>query len=190
MFQTQLYEGALVRFAAFDPDKDAAIESRWTHDAEYAHGLGAHVVAPLSPFHVRKQHADAVKEHEHHQLFEFMIHAQADDRLIGTAKFSWIQWNVAQGHFNLAIGDAADRGAGFGTDALKLIQQFAFDELNLFRLVGVVDGANDRAVKWLQRVGFTIEVRRRKAVLRNGRRYDALKLAQNREDYHAKQQIA
>jgi len=32
---TQLFEGELTRLAPPDPDRDAEIESKWTHDAEY-----------------------------------------------------------------------------------------------------------------------------------------------------------
>ena len=44
----QLFEGESVRLTPHDPDKDAEIESRWTHDPED--------VRPLSPGQIKKKY--------------------------------------------------------------------------------------------------------------------------------------
>jgi RimJ/RimL family protein N-acetyltransferase len=42
---------------------------------------------------------------------------------------------------------------------------------------------NDRAVRFLERAGFVVEVRRRQAIHRDGKRWDALKLGLLREEW-------
>jgi len=56
---TQLFEGELIRLAPPEPDRDAEIESRWTHDAEYQRLLSADPVRPLSPTLIKKKYEEA-----------------------------------------------------------------------------------------------------------------------------------
>ncbi len=52
----QLFEGERVRLAPHDPDKDAEIESGWTHDPEYMRLVSADPVRPLSPGQIKKKY--------------------------------------------------------------------------------------------------------------------------------------
>ncbi len=51
---TPLFEGQLVRLGPLDHDKDAEIESDWTHDAGFMRMMTTDPMLPLSPFPVRK----------------------------------------------------------------------------------------------------------------------------------------
>jgi RimJ/RimL family protein N-acetyltransferase len=56
--------------------------------------------------------------------------------------------------------------------ALHLLLRFAFAELNLFRVTANVAEYNQAAIALLQKFGFVQEVCRRKALERDGRRWD------------------
>ena len=183
----QLFEGERVRLAPHDPDKDAEVESRWTHDPEYMRLVSADPVRPLSPGQIKKKYEEAGKEKEKSQnRFSFAVRTRADDRLIGLVRLDRIEWNNGAGWLALGIGAAEDRGQGYGTEALRLILRYAFDELNLHRLSASTFEYNTGALRFLERAGFAVEVRRRQALQREGRRWDDLFLGILREDWEDK----
>ena len=59
---TSLFEGELVRLAPRDPERDAEIESQWTHDPDYWAMTEMAAARPLSPGQIKKKYADAEKE--------------------------------------------------------------------------------------------------------------------------------
>ncbi|MBI3913710.1 MAG: GNAT family N-acetyltransferase [Chloroflexi bacterium] len=177
----QLFRGELVRLTAFDAEKDAETESRWTHNAEFARLTFAEPAKPLSPVTIKKKYDDE-KEKERNR-YRFAIRALADDRLIGFIALQWIEWNNGACFLSFGIADAVDRSKGYAREAVRLVLRYAFGELNLFRLSAVTGSYNDRAIEFLQRAGFQIEVRRREALHRDGRRWDAVGLGMLKDEW-------
>jgi RimJ/RimL family protein N-acetyltransferase len=95
-------------------------------------------------------------------------------RLIGFAQLEWINWLHGVARLKLGIGAAADRGQGYGSEALRLVLNYAFGELALHHVAAVTFEYNPRAARWLERHGFQLEVRQRRAVERDLRRWDTL----------------
>ena len=180
--ETQLFEGELIRLAPPDPEKDAETESRWTHDPDYLRLLDEAPARPLSPGQIKKRY-EAVSKDQGRSLFQFALRTRADDRLIGFAKLYRIEWNHAAGWLTLGIGTPEDRGQGYGAEALRLILRYAFDELNLYRLSAMTFEYNTGALRFLEKAGFTVEVRRRQALYRDGRRWDILLLGLLRSEW-------
>jgi RimJ/RimL family protein N-acetyltransferase len=184
---TQLFEGKLIRLAPIDHEKDPEVESRWTHDLELMRSLSQKAAMPLSVAQVKKRYEAIEKEvDESKKLFHFMIRSQQDERLLGFARIEWIEWTHGTGSLRLAIGDAQDRGKGYGSEALELMLHYAFNELNLYRLSATVGGDNPGAMRFFTRHGFVEEVRRRKALLRDGQEYDMVHYGILREEWVAK----
>ena len=175
----QLFLGKLVRLTAFDADKDAETESRWTHDAEYLRLLSPNPARPLSSNQIKKKY----DEDKERNRFRFAIRTRAEDRLIGFIHLAWVEWNNGTAFLTLGIGDAADRGKGCGSDAMEMILRYAFAELNLFRLTTLASEDNPRGLDFFTRRGFQIEVRRREAIHREGARCDGLVLGMLKEEW-------
>ena len=180
----QLFEGKRIRLAPPDPEKDAETESQWTHDPEYLRLLDAEPAKPLSVGQIKKKHEALAKE-QGQKLFQFAIRTQTDDRLIGFVKLFRIEWSHGAGNLTLGIGSPDDRGKGYGTEALKLSLNYAFNELNLYRLSAATFEYNTDALRFLERAGFQVEVRRRQAINRDGRRWDLLVYGLLREEWEA-----
>jgi RimJ/RimL family protein N-acetyltransferase len=171
--QTQLYEGQDIRFGPIDHEKDPEVESRWTHDSEFMRLMETSPARPMSAAMIKKQYEKLEKQiEEDKNLYHFMIRAKADERLIGKAAVQRIEWANGNGFIRLGIGAAEDRRKGYGTQALRMLLRFAFAELNLFRVTAVVPEYNTGAITLLQKFGFAQEVCRRKALERDGRRWD------------------
>jgi len=173
--QTPLFEAQDIRLGPIDHEKDPEVESRWTHDSEFMRLMELKPVRPLAPAMIKKQYESLEKEiDEDKNLFYFTIRARADDRLLGKAVLEWIDWANGNGYLHLGIGSGMDRGQGLGTQALGLLLRFAFAELNLFRVTIVIPEYCQAALALVQKFGFVEEVRRRKAILRDGQEFDLL----------------
>jgi RimJ/RimL family protein N-acetyltransferase len=68
----------------------------------------------------------------------------------------------------VVIGDAAYRGRGYGTDATRALCRLAFDAMNLDKVELEVVADNAPALAAYRRVGFVVEVRRRRALWLDG----------------------
>jgi RimJ/RimL family protein N-acetyltransferase len=67
-----------------------------------------------------------------------------------------------------------------------LLVDFAFDDLNLQRVGLRVWGANTRAQRLYEKLGFVVEGRLRRAGYVNGRADDLVVMGLLREDWHAR----
>jgi len=173
--QTPLFEARDIRLGPIDYDKDPEVESKWTHDSEFMRLMELKPVCPLAPAMVKKQYEKLEKEiDEQRNKFYFTIRAREDDRLLGKALFEWVDWANGNSYLSLGIGSGQDRRKGIGTQALGLLLHFAFAELSLFRVTIVIPEYNQAAVALVRKFGFVEEVRRRKAVLRDGQEFDLL----------------
>jgi RimJ/RimL family protein N-acetyltransferase len=179
-----LFEEELICLAPIDPERDAEIEAKWTHDAEYLRLLKADIARPLSPAQVKKAYESIEKKvEEDKNLFYFTIRTRPDERLVGFAKLYAITWSHGTGMLQMGIGDPQDRKQGYGRQALSLLLRYAFDELNLYRLTALVPEYNRDALRFFEKAGFVIEVRRRQALNRDGRRWDLLHLGLLQEEW-------
>ncbi len=183
MLTDQLFEGQLIRFAPPDAERDAEIVSKWTHDLDYLRLLSAEVARPLSPFQIKKQYEEMDKDAEKHNAFNFAIRLKDDDRLIGFARLFRIEWTHGTGSLQIGIGERADRGKGYGTEVLHMLLRYAFDEINLYRLAATTAEYNAGAIRFFERAGFVVEVRRRQAIQRDGQRWDAVMMGLLRDEW-------
>lgn len=183
----QLFEGERVRLGPLDSERDAEALSRWTHDPEYGRLTSAKPVRPLSTAQIKKQLEAQEKEaQERPNRFEFALRLTADERLIGLAGVDGVEWTHGHGRVYLSLGEPADRGRGYGSEALQLLLRYAFYELNLYRISTECFEYNPRGLRFLERHGFVVEVRRRQALYRDGRRWDELRLGLLREEWEAR----
>src|SRR5262249_3278328 len=123
-----LFKGQLVRLAAMRPD-DKEIMARWQDDAEFQRQLDTDPARPR-PASYFDSNNDKTTEH---RQFAFMIRTLADDKLIGFTDLL-VTWNHQTAWISIGIGDAENRGKGYGTDAMRLTLAYAFRELNLYRI--------------------------------------------------------
>lgn len=182
--QTQLFESDEIRFGPIDYEKDPAIESKWTHDAEFMRLYDIAPARPLSAAMVKKQYEKLEKDiDERKNEYYFAIRAKEDDRLIGKASIFWIEWANGNAQVKLGIGAPDDRRKGYGTKALQMLLRFAFAELNLYRITAQIPEYNLAAIALFKKAGFVEEVCRRKALERDGRRWDFLTLGLLKDEW-------
>ncbi len=83
-----------------------------------------------------------------------------------------ILWNQGCGWIAIGFGNREHWGKGYGGEALRLLLDYAFGELNLHRVQLTVFAYNERAIALYEKLGFVREGVYREFLLRDGVRYD------------------
>ena len=85
----------------------------------------------------------------------------------------------------IMIGEKSYWSQGFGTDALRTLLRFGFDEMNLHRITLLVYDFNERAQAAYNKAGFVEEGRRREALYTEGGYHDIVVMSVLRDEWEA-----
>ena len=164
--------GELVRLTAENPEVAAQL-FRWNQDTEWFRFLDTDPPRLFSEKKVKEFQEKALEKVSSNELF-FNIRSLEDDRLIGFVGLFDLFKNHGDSLVAIALGERADWGKGYGTDAMRIMLRYAFNELNLRRVGLIVFEYNPRAIRSYEKLGFVQEGRIRGAILREGQRWDWL----------------
>ena len=104
----------------------------------------------------------------------FAIYAVPELRPIGITNIRDFTNPHGTAEFGIAIGDASDRGQGFGTEATRLLLDYAFTVLGVHNVWLDTPAYNVGAIRAYEKVGFREIGRRRGARSLAGTRYDVV----------------
>ena len=107
------------------------------------------------------------------------------DRHIGFAWIHNIDWRYRVAVTGTVIGERSAWNKGYGSEAMKLRAQFAFEILGLHRLEAEAIADNKRSVRALERAGYRREGVARQKVWARGKWHDLVLLGMLDEDYAA-----
>ena len=178
-----LFRGELVCLCCESLETLATLGAGWERDSEY-HRLSDGEPAVLrSVKKTREQLEERTGKLEDDYYF-FSIRTLAENVPIGVTMVR-VGWVNADGIIGIAIGDRDRWGKGFGTDAIRLLVQYAFLELNLRRVTLGVNAYNARAIRSYEKVGFVREGVFRGDVKRENQRFDSLMMGLLHEEWLA-----
>lgn len=181
-FEDDIFRGELVRLTAEDPKVMAEHYSRWSVDSEFLRLMDSD---PARPFSIKATQEWIEKElaKARPDNFYFMIRFLKDDRLLGDVGLDGVRWNHGDTFLGIGLDNREDWGKGYGSDALRIILRYAFNELNLFRVTLNVFEYNPRAIHAYEKAGFVHEGRMRRSINREGRRWDVLYMGITRDEW-------
>jgi RimJ/RimL family protein N-acetyltransferase len=168
MFASNLLHSARVRLTALRLD-DLSTIARWYEDADFARLFDARPAAPKTAGALESWLEEYSRSTN---CYLFAVRPLESDELLGFVELESIMWVHQHAWLSIAIGDAANQGQGYGTEALQMLLQFAFQELNLHRVQLTVFRYNQRAIALYEKVGFQREGIYREHLQRDGVRYD------------------
>jgi len=102
----------------------------------------------------------------------FAIERRDSRAHIGNASLHEIDWVSRAAWFDLFIGEPSAWNAGFGSDAVRTLVLFAFEEMNLRKLRIYVFDYNERAKHVLENLGFVQEGKLASDFYREGAYHD------------------
>jgi RimJ/RimL family protein N-acetyltransferase len=167
---SNLFAAEHVRLTAFEPGDIPAL-ARWYRDADFLRHWDAETAFPKT----EKQLAEYVDgQQKSETAFVFAIRPVDREDLIGYCELDSIIWSQQVGWLAIGFGDPAQRGKGYGAEAMRLLLRFGFGELNLRRIQLTVFSYNESALRLYEKLGFYREGTFREFLQRDGQFYDML----------------
>ncbi len=106
----------------------------------------------------------------------WLMYRTDEARPIGLAALTEVGIPDGSATFRTLIGDARDRGQGFGRESSELVLRYAFEELGLRELRLDVYGYNAAGLRLYERLGFREVERHPMKIERDGRRWDVIRM--------------
>lgn len=154
---------------------------RWFNDADVLRNLAMR--APMSQAAEERWFDDMLTRQG--ADLHLVICMTADDRAIGTVGLHGIDQTNGTAEFGIAIGESAEWGKGYGTDATRAICDFGFGELRLERIGLHVYADNERGRHTYEKAGFTLEATLRRAHFARGEHHDVHVMGLLRDEWLA-----
>lgn len=184
-----LLRGDLVRLTALDLEKSAPLISGWSGDAEYLRLLDNEPAIPWSAQHIKEwlekeiEKADSAGNNFLFFIETLAVEDEPGGKIIGFVGLGEVEWHHGDSFVGIGIGERDYWGRGYGTDAMRVLLRYAFDELNLHRVSLGVFEYNTRARRAYEKAGFVVEGRGRQELHRDGRRWDMIFMGILREEW-------
>ncbi len=161
-------------------ETDLEIATRWINDPDIRQYVLAHL--PMSRESEKEWLERAAKGGGTDIILAIEM---LDGKLIGTIGLHRINWKDGTATTGTIIGDEADRGLGYATEAKMLILEYAFNELGLRKICSGALAFNDRSFNYSLRCGYQIEGRLRRQFLKRGTYCDEVILGVFRDEWLA-----
>jgi RimJ/RimL family protein N-acetyltransferase len=117
----------------------------------------------------------------------FAIHREDEKEPFGVISLMNISETKASADLSVIVGDKKNRDKGLGTEAIRTILRYAFEDLDLERVNLSVFEYNEPAISTYEKLGFKREGRLRKAIQRDGSSHDAILMKILASEWHAKE---
>lgn len=168
MIKSGLLTGNKVRLGAINGEDIDTIAS-WYANSDFLRYFDKIPVYPKS----RQELSEWIRESQScNKSYSFAIRSIDKDDMVGYIELSNIQWWNGVANLGIGIGETKHRGSGYGKEAMKLILDFAFEELNLHRIQLNVFSYNKGAISLYEKLGFSREGVYREFIHRDGQRWD------------------
>jgi diamine N-acetyltransferase len=131
-------------------DADSSVP--WLSDAEIRQYMGI-----TSPTNKIRERGYAERLYKDDRKIHLGIVLKENDQLIGQTGLYHISMPHRHAELGVLIGDRGCWSKGYGTEALNLILEHGFNQLNLHRIYLFVLAFNPRAIRAYEKVGFIRE---------------------------------
>ena len=112
----------------------------------------------------------------------FEIRTKKDNNLIGHCGLYYISWIHRHAEFGIYVGDEKYRNGGYGSDALRTLIKYGFEDLNLNKIWCEVY-SNNAALSVYERLGFVMEGVQRQHYFNEGKYWDSKILSMLKEEW-------
>lgn len=106
------------------------------------------------------------------EVVQFIIHSVEDDIDIGSIYIRDIDMSKKEAEYGIFIGEDVSRGKGLGVESIRLMIKYAFDGLQLDRIILRVYKDNIPSIKSNEKAGFKIVSEIRDVVSSDGKKAD------------------
>lgn len=119
----------------------------------------------------------------------YLIEHKESERTVGIISLVNIDYKNRSAECIIDIGEKDLWGKGIGREAMGIILEFAFNEMNLHRLYLQVFSFNRRAVNLYEKLGFTLAGKFREALYRQGEWHDIILMDMLEDEYRSENSV-
>ena len=152
---------------------------RWINDPEVTDLLGD-ARAPYSKAREREWIESVLSSHGDGRVFTILSKKKEP---IGTISFNHLDFRNGHGVLGIMIGEKWLWDKGYGSDAIKTLLRFGFEELGLRKIELYLNPENSRAHACYKKCGFVDEGSKREHMFYNGRYVDDLQMGILRDEW-------
>ncbi len=182
MIADQMLEGPRVRLRPLE-ERDVALLARWFGDPEVRHWT--HLSEDLQRAGTIDAHLERYERmRDDPRQLRWCIETR-DGHPIGDLGLVDIHPH-GRAELGITIGDKAYWGRGYGTEAIRQVLRYAFDELGCRRVYLITDEDNRRAHRAFEKCGFVREGLLRGHRLRHGQPLDMLIMGVLRTEFEVR----
>lgn len=156
---------------------DASIYVRWLNDKTVSENLGLDM-------HVTTLESEKEWLKKNQNDYNFAIVLKENDELIGNCSFIQIDLIHRNATLGIFIGEERNRNNGYGKEAIKLLLDYGFNNLNLNNIMINVYEFNKIAIKLCESLGFKKFGTRHKSHYFKGKFYDEIQMEILKEEYN------
>ncbi|WP_195428795.1 GNAT family protein [Clostridium sp. D46t1_190503_E9] len=175
-----MYTGKLVRLRAYkEEDIERAVE--FINDEEVKKFLDSNIPFPMTKW----QEEEWVRSRKANVDFtyDFAIEDLETGKYIGGCSINECDVKNRTCVIGIMIGDKEYWSKGYGSDSLKVLTKFIFEEVNMNKIKLKVFSFNTRAIACYKKVGFKEEGILKKEVYRNGKYHDEILMAIFKDEF-------
>ena len=167
-----MYEGRLIRLRAFEQgDLDA--NHAFINDYETLRGMMSGIPFPSSV----ADEARWLEQQTSYSRGEYQFAVEDfEGDLVGRCGIIRLDWKNRVAELAIMIGTPY-RGRGYGSEAMELLRDFCFREMNLHKLKVSVFAFNEAAIRTYEKCGFVREGVLKEEVFRDGAYRDVVLLS-------------
>ena len=164
-----MLKGKLVNLRAVER-KDLEEIMKWVNDREVTKYLSAF----LYPVSRAEEEKFLERAMSHNDTEKNLVMETKEGDYIGQISLHKIDWKNRNAELGIVIGNKEYWGKGYGTDAIKILLNHAFNQMNLYKVYLRVFDYNQRGVRCYEKCGFKEEGRLRKGQFYGGKYYDVI----------------
>lgn len=143
---------------------------RWVNDFSAMHRISSVV----RPWTLEQELEWFERQSVSETSVSFTIYERSSSQAIGTTELHDLDFRNRTAEFGILIGEAAQRGKGFGTETAHLMLDYGFTALGLHNIMLQVYAYNIPAIRAYEKAGFREIGRRREARPMAGERWDLI----------------
>ena len=156
---------------------------RWVHDLDVRRGILSPGLYALEAEEEWVRETNARCAGQAPEQANFTINDLSDGAAVGTTGLIEIDWRLRRATFGIALGER--RNQGLGTEATRLVLDWAFNMLGLHNVILSVLPANVGAIRAYEKAGFRRVGVRRGAVLSLGEVSDEILMDAVRHEFES-----
>jgi RimJ/RimL family protein N-acetyltransferase len=169
-----MYYGEKVCLRAYKED-DIPVAVEMINDRELKKLLVTDIPFPFTPWEeeewIKSQKTSTNGE------YNFAIEDIESKKYIGGCGIQKVNWLARTATVGIMIGNKEYWGKGYGTDAMKVLLDFIFNNMNINKVKLSVFSFNTRAQKSYEKCGFVVEGVLKEELFKDGKYYDEIVMA-------------